>query len=126
MTFTVLLFASRKPNSTPTEFRDYFENKHIPLLRSICGDTFPSSYTRHYTAQAESDTGFDPVVLVGDKHDVTWDVLALCGFEDQAQFQQYGALVSEPDTAKRIAKDLENFADGSKTKLVVSGETVST
>ncbi|KAF2017957.1 hypothetical protein BU24DRAFT_449521 [Aaosphaeria arxii CBS 175.79] len=141
MTYTIVLFVSRRPNITTDQFRDFWENSHIPLLKSIAGKAFPLSHTRHYVARVNSKAGdragvktastkiaasAAPVVLVGNANEVDWDGYAELVFRDELHFQQFFALVNEPDAAERIQMDEEQFSDPDKFKIVVLGDTVST
>jgi hypothetical protein len=39
----------RRSGITPHQFKEHFETVHIPLLKSVVGEDFPLSHTRHYT-----------------------------------------------------------------------------
>ena len=65
-------------------------------------------------------------MLVGDKDDVNWDGFAELVFRDELHFQQFFAVVNEPEAAERIQQDEERFTDASKFKVVVIGETICT
>lgn len=123
------------------EFKEHYENIHVPLLKSVTGASFPISHTRHYVARAESGAGdragvrtastkrleaTAPVVLVGTKDDVAWDAFATLTFRDELHFQQFFALVNDPAAAERIQEDEEKFSDAEKFKVVVLGQTLST
>lgn len=141
MTYTIVLFVSRKPGLSIADFKEHWEDKHVPLLKSVAGRAFPLSHTRHYVARVESGAGeragvtsasgrrasaAAPVVLVGNEEDVAWDGYAELTFRDELHFQQFFALVNDPEAADRIQQDEERFSDPSKFKVVVLGETIST
>lgn len=42
MTFAVLIFAYRKPGTTPEQFRAHYEEKHVPLIKEISGEYVPA------------------------------------------------------------------------------------
>ena len=68
MTFTILIFAYRKPGLTPAQFRIHGEQIHIPLIKSLTGPLFPLSHVRRYihrTKIAEEAGG--PEGTVGTK-----------------------------------------------------------
>lgn len=48
MTFTVILFISRPQNLNPAAFKHEYESNYLPILKSIVGNDFPLSHTRHY------------------------------------------------------------------------------
>lgn len=38
MTYSILIFAYRKPGTTPEQFRAHYEGKHVPLVKEISGE----------------------------------------------------------------------------------------
>jgi hypothetical protein len=127
MTFSFLLFVTRKPSLTPSDFKKYWETKHIDLIKSIVGDKFPLTHTRHYIARpAEENGGWPAAVLVGAQEDFTYDGFAELVFEDEKAFKSFFAVISEPEAAAKLAEDEERFAVREKTRAVVVGESVVT
>ncbi|KAF2467316.1 uncharacterized protein BDR25DRAFT_305713 [Lindgomyces ingoldianus] len=139
MVYTIVLFVSRKPGFSIAQFKEHWEGKHIPLLKSIAGPSFPLSHTRNYVARVGGGAGTragvspgvdatstSPVVLVGNVEAVDWDGYAELKFRDELHFQQFFALVNEPEAAAKIQEDEERFSDSEKFKVVVLGETIST
>ncbi|OCL04255.1 hypothetical protein AOQ84DRAFT_122374 [Glonium stellatum] len=133
MPFSVLLFASRKPGLSPAAFRDHWENKHVPLVKSITGSHFPISHTRRYIARTEGGSSGGPanpetpaVVLVGKQEDFDYDGIAELTFSDESAFQTFFGIVSAPDAAAKISEDEDQFLDKSKLKAVVIGDTTVT
>lgn len=50
MTYSVLIFAYRKPGTTPEQFRAHYEGKHVPLVKEIGGEYVPAPAPgRHFT-----------------------------------------------------------------------------
>lgn len=54
MTYTVLALIFRKPSITPDQFRTHYDTVHVPLLKSLVGDTFPMTHTRNYITRTSS------------------------------------------------------------------------
>jgi hypothetical protein len=128
MSFSLLLFATRRPDLSPEEFKAHWETKHVPLIKSIAGDQFPISHTRTYLArpaQAENAT-WPAAVLVGSQEDFAYDGFAELVFPDEAAFKSFFALVSEPDNAAKIAADEEKFIVREALKAVVIGDKTVT
>jgi EthD domain len=132
-TYTVIIFAYRKPDTTPAHFKTMYESKHIPLVQSITGSLFPLSHTRRYLARAEcspqvgSDKSTYPAaVLVGGQADFDYDAIAELLFQDQAAFQAFFAKVSEPANAQKLAEDEDLFLDRSRMRAVALDDTVVT
>ncbi|KAL1629224.1 hypothetical protein SLS56_005447 [Neofusicoccum ribis] len=80
MPYTVLIFAYRKPGLTPEEFKNHYENVHVPLIKSIAGDKFPLSHPRSYINRTESkeDQGnsFPATVLAATQDDFCYDAIS--------------------------------------------------
>ncbi|ORX94172.1 EthD domain-domain-containing protein [Clohesyomyces aquaticus] len=124
MTFSFLLFITRKPTISPEEFKTYWDTKHVELLKSIAGDNFPLTHTRHYIARpAETNGSWPAAILIGSQDDFTYDGIAELVFPDESAFQTFFGIVSAPEAAAKIAADEETFIVREKMKAVVMGET---
>ncbi|KAL4917405.1 EthD domain-containing protein [Aspergillus aurantiobrunneus] len=122
--FTIVVFVTRRPDLSPAEFRDHWENKHIPLLQRLGGEFFPRSHTRHYLQHEETDDGSDYPIrpLVGDPGNFTYDGFAVVNFASQAAFQQFLPVMTSPD----VLEDEERFTDRAKMKAVELGDVRAT
>lgn len=120
--FTVMIFTWRLPSVTPAEFKDHYENKHMPLIQSLTGSLFPESHTRYYVqrtsllnAEGSTDTTAHPAsVLVGTQEDFTYDALAELKFKDEEAFQIFFAKCGAPEVAAQVAEDEKMFLQRSK------------
>ncbi|KAL1853207.1 hypothetical protein Daus18300_011855 [Diaporthe australafricana] len=41
MTYSILIFAYRKPGTTPEQFQSHYEGKHVSLIKEISGEYVP-------------------------------------------------------------------------------------
>lgn len=103
MTYSIIIFAYRKPGTTPEQFKKHYEESHIPLLREIAGETFPLSHTRRYILRAEGEAegttrnATTPAsVLMGSQADFDFDATAELIFKDAAEFQKFCMLPPPP------------------------------
>lgn len=50
MPYSMLLMLPRRPDLTPEQFREHYENGHVPLINSLCEDPNlrPILYKRTY------------------------------------------------------------------------------
>ncbi|KAI0421865.1 EthD domain-containing protein [Xylaria grammica] len=134
MGYSVLIFAYRKPGTTPEQFKAYYENCHVPLVRELAGAYFPLSHTRRYLHrthnQSDANTARNPStpasVLIGSQEDFDYDAFAELTFEDETAFQTFFAIIQQPENAAKIAADEEKFLDRSRTPAVVLGDTTET
>ncbi|ORX99215.1 EthD domain-domain-containing protein [Clohesyomyces aquaticus] len=133
MAYTILLFLTRKPTISPEEFKDYWENTHIPLLQSLTGPLFPTQFTRRYLARIHRK-GFGgpanpdrpPLLLRGTPDDFDWDAVGELTFENEKAFSQFYNTIYESDIAAKLADDEAKFIANGSLKAVVVGETTET
>ena len=130
MSYRILLFLYRKPGFSPTVFKAYCETKHVPLLQSIAGVQFPKVHVRRYVHRASyassSTDSYPASVLVGTQSDFEYEAIAKAIFDNEAGFQAFMGMMSQPDAAARIAEDEEKLLDRSKMKAVVLGDCNTT
>ncbi|PYH90617.1 hypothetical protein BO71DRAFT_72123 [Aspergillus ellipticus CBS 707.79] len=122
MTYSLLLLCRRKAGLTPVEFENYFETKHVPLIRSLTEDTFPI-HQRFYMHREEQD-GYPAKLLLGS--DPNHDALCIMTWKDEAASQEYFARIQEPDSFKQIMDDDANFVDRPSTTMAVLGSSHTT
>lgn len=109
----ILLFVKRKDGISRDQFVDYYENNHVPLIRSHVGQ-FIESYTRNYIdpdAPLSASTG-------SARLDV--DVVTELVVRDVDTMQRMFAVAAEPTVAADIAADEEKFVDRSASRMFVA------
>ena len=131
MAYRVLIFAYRKPGTTPAAFKSHYESSHVPLVQSIAGAHFPKAHVRRYIHRTErsasaTDDDYPASVLAGAQSDFEYDAIAELIFDDEVAFQTFFGLVSQPEAADKISKDEDMFLDRAKMKVVVLGDCVTT
>ena len=107
----------RKPELSREDFIAYYENNHVPLIRSllpgICG------YRRNFI---EPEGAF--VSAGAAARD--FDVITELWFADRAAYDAAMTRHAQPQVAAAIAADEENFLDRAKTRMFVVDERIST
>ncbi|KAE8336902.1 hypothetical protein BDV24DRAFT_141026 [Aspergillus arachidicola] len=128
MVFKALLYITRKPGTTPTEFQTHYETVHLPLLQKLAGADFPLSHRRLYLARPApgEDNSFPAAVLIGNQEDFAFDAIVELTFTDEAAFKVFFARRQEPGTKELVDADEEKFLDQTKFKAVVLGEVHET
>ncbi|KAI0868280.1 EthD domain-containing protein [Hypoxylon argillaceum] len=132
MAYSLLVFLSRKPGTTPEQFKDYYNNSHLPLYRNLVGSRFSVLHTQRYlhrtTAPSDSNTPRNPStpasVFLGTQADFDYDVVVTIDFKDAEAFQAFYEYVQQPDIAAAVAADEERFLDRSQTRTAVLGEKI--
>ena len=108
----LLMLGRRRQDLTPAQFRDHYENVHIPLMRNLTGDTFPLSHERHYVARARDGGSFPAAVLPGgDPAAFDYDAVAVLTYRDRAHFDANWAFFEDPETRRIIAEDEAKFSE---------------
>lgn len=133
MTYTILLFVTRRPDLSPEQFKNHYENVHIPLAQRLCAGCWPTKFTRQYLARI-TRKGFGgpnnpdrpPLLLRGDAQNINYDVVSEMTFESEHAFQSFYKKVYEKDVAAILAADETKFLELGQTRVVVVGETIST
>ena len=133
MPYVVLVFVTRNPTLTSEEFRDHWENTHIPLMKSLTGRLFPLLHTRRYLARTDrlgyggpANRDRPPLVLRGSIDNFDYDATAELTFESEDAFRRFYRALYEPETAAILSRDEELFLDTGKIITVVVGDTQST
>ena len=139
MPYTITTFLTRKPGTTPQQFKTHYETVHIPLLKLKVGPLFPISHTRHYITRtpsnlSSSDTtndNYKPTVYGGTAEDFDNDVHAVLVFASFDQFLAFASEVGEmADKDEEWKDDCGRFLDvrgrGGGMKSVAVEEAVVT
>lgn len=123
MPYNIIVFISRKPTISHSEFERHYECTHIPLLKFYGQEYFPRIHRRHYPPFNENarPAGLQDVVIASDV-----DAIAEISFDDEAAFQAFMSRLMIREVSRAIRKDEEKFVDPGKIKIfVVRGETKS-
>jgi hypothetical protein len=99
--YKVTAFLTRKPGMTRNQFRDYYENRHAPLVGQLTPKM--AAYRRNYV-------NLDGPLKRGE-HLIAFDVVTEMEFEDQAACERWVEAYQVPDVLARISADEENFLD---------------
>jgi len=79
-TWKILLLMKRRPGMSVADFRDYYENHHVPLAMSHGGGVQLSKYVRRYLEpQGNAETGLN--------EELPYDVITELWFDNEAMWQ---------------------------------------
>ena len=115
--FTILIYGFRAANITHAEYKDHYDNVHVPLAKSIAGHAWPISHTRHYFGGNAS--------LAAISAPVDWDSLAVLTFKDETHAFTFNHLIGQPEAAAKIHADEKLFMSEDSPKMVVIGTDTS-
>jgi uncharacterized protein (TIGR02118 family) len=78
-TWKILLLMKRRPGMSVEAFRDYYENRHVPLALKYDGGAM-TRYVRRYLEP-------QPNAELGTNEELPYDVVSELWFEDEAAFR---------------------------------------
>ncbi|KAJ4305360.1 hypothetical protein N0V90_000891 [Kalmusia sp. IMI 367209] len=121
MTYSVILHVPRKPSLSPEDFKYYWENTHVPLLKSLVRYDFPLSHTRHYIerpsvldpAVDQSSSTTESLPNIGDV-----DGVAVLTFANKEHYERFKGKLADGKNRKAYEEDLNIFVDLSGLKKV--------
>lgn len=108
MTFTILMFMSRKPGTTIEQFKNHYEHNHIPLIKEALSDCLPLSHTRYYLDEAAD-----------------YDCITKLDFRDGEHSAQFNNTFATSPRKAELEADQAAFVDGAKFKVLVVEEQIA-
>ena len=126
MPYTVILFVTRKPGLSISDFQHHWENVNIPLLKHMTGEDFPLAHTRHYVERDTSLPASPANVLKGSQEDFGYDAVTIWTFADQGHWERFKGKWKHGEVHEALERDENAWMDKSKLKAVVVGDTRST
>jgi hypothetical protein len=105
--FYVISFLSKRPDLTLSQFKDYYETQHVPLVLSLA--KAPAIYTRRFIDQTQPYDRAQPPI--------DFDVLTELAFNTEHEFltDWVQPLLSSQESHK-VSKDEEAFIDRTRTR----------
>jgi hypothetical protein len=113
MVFNVLIFGFRAVNLSHDEYKEHYENVHVPLAQSFAGDTWPLSHTRHYYGGNKTHSTVSAPM--------GWDSMAVLTFRDKTHAVMFNGMLKTSAAAKAIHEDELKFMAEGSPKMVVIG-----
>lgn len=111
---TALLYCYRLPSLTPDEFRNYVEENHVPLVKSLLGRHHPLTHTRYYT---NKESGY----VMGSVSTDDPDLIAVIEYESQDAMKESMRLRSADGVREVIQADEDRFMVRERVKVIVLG-----
>jgi hypothetical protein len=123
--FMVLL--KRKQGMTPGQFRDHYENNHVPLGEKFIGHLLVS-FSRHYPGTMADFTSDDWTTgRMGDGDaGCAYDAISIYEFRDEAAVAEMAAILAQPEVCGALSADERRFLDRAQCRMglceVIEGE----
>ena len=110
--FKAMAVMARKPGLSKAEFIDYYENHHVPLIRSMFEF---AEYRRSYVDLTDA-------ILAPEVEKPDFDVVTELWFNNRADYEAMLAGPDDPAIARRVADDEAHFLDRAKTRFFIVDE----
>jgi hypothetical protein len=111
----VMAFLNKREDLETRAFIDYYENNHVPLIRSLAPT--PIGYRRNYLRRGDELNLEDP--------SIDFDVVTELHFPDRDAYLAWGAALSRDDGGERVATDERRFLDRPRTRAYIVEEYVT-
>ncbi|MDE8654550.1 EthD domain-containing protein [Novosphingobium album (ex Liu et al. 2023)] len=116
ITYKILLFMKRKPGMSMEDFRDYYENRHVPLCRKYMAGIV--RYMRRYLEP-------QPNAETGRNDELPYDVVTEMWFDDEATYRRTLEYITTNVMSDEVIADESNFFDRARNRIatVIECET---
>ena len=120
MPASLLIYTVRHPSLTLTEFKDYYETKHIPLIVKNLGEFKPIGNMRYYMDR--SPEGAPKTWFPSLDEKFRYDCVTVVTWKDEKTLQSALDTTTKSEAAAIVTAEEERFIDRNKTRLVFVGE----
>ena len=107
----VFAYLKKRDDISTEEFRDYYENHHVPLVLSFA--PMPKVYKRNYLIRGDDHNLEDP--------SIDFDVVTELVWDDRSGSEEWRAKLGREE----IGNDEEKFIDRPRTRAYIVEEGVS-
>ncbi|WP_439134069.1 EthD domain-containing protein [Pseudomaricurvus sp.] len=114
--YKILLFMKRRPGMSKEEFRDYYENHHVPMALKYASGI--KKYVRRYLDP-------QPRPETGDGEDLGYDVITELWFEDEKIFEGTLKYLSTAVLPDEVIEDEKQLFDRERMRLATTVEYVT-
>ena len=119
--FSNFALVARKPGVSFEDFKNYYENHHIPMfMKLVDGEKHISKYTRHYFQRDGKDTPSSEGYEFDSAGTWDFDVLTHVVYKSKAAFDEMWEKFKEVQHV--ISEDEKTFLDQKKMKVFFVGD----
>lgn len=117
-----IVLLKRRSDMSREDFIDYYENKHVPLVRQLLPTI--GHYSRNYLDLDISPKQHESVSEVTAPPPY-FDVITEIWFEGQSAYDQFVADLLDPEVSRRLQQDEANFLDRRVIQTFMADERIS-
>ena len=107
-----MVLLKRRPDISLEQFKDHYENNHVPLGEKFIGHLLVG-FSRHYPGAMTDFTADDWTTgRMGDK-DVgcAYDAISVYEFRDEAAITEMAEILKRPEVSMALSEDEKRFLD---------------
>jgi len=112
----MIVLLKRKPGTTMAEFQSYYEKYHAPLV--IGSNPLLRKFVRNYLSGVGNE-------MYPEDAETPFDCVTEAWFDSEADYQRSVAGILNPEKAREIAEDEEQFLDRDATRWYTAIERES-
>lgn len=105
--YRMVIFMKRKQGLTPAQFREHYEERHIPVCMPYMQGA--RRYRRHY---------FEPLAT---GEELPFDVMTELWFDDRRTCEIVAETMARDAMPRDVIADEERFLDRAKTRTAITG-----
>lgn len=107
--YKLMAFISRKPGTSPEEFRAYYESKHTKVIAEVAPPM--AAYRRNYLKFGEAFSRSEELI--------DFDVVVDMEFVNREDCQRWFDAFRNPDAFAKVLEDERQFLDADRVRVCV-------
>ena len=118
----IVLFLTRKPGTTPEQFKHHYETSHAPLAMKHLGHLY-TSYQRNYADFRTPTLGEREAGVT--QADPLYDCITVISVADDAALEEFWRIGTQPGITELFAEDEAKFLDRDKLLIHICHEVTT-
>lgn len=121
----LMMFMKRKQGITFEQFRDHYENVHVPMVAKWVGHLM-TDFKRYYPHDAINLYVGRPDADQAPQNDggVDYDAVSIYSIRDEAALEELLRIAQDPEFTRAVTEDEANFADRAVSRQTMTEEIV--
>jgi uncharacterized protein (TIGR02118 family) len=120
----LICFLKRKPGISPEQFREHYENSHVPFAQKYIGHLL-TRYVRNYPIFAMLNPSSVPPGTQPVPYEIGYDAITEMHVKDMAAIEEIGRIFNDPQIQPILKADELKFLDDKSTVMIMCDEVDS-
>jgi hypothetical protein len=119
------MFMKRKQGITFEQFRDHYENVHVPMVAKWVGHLM-TDFRRYYPQDAINLYVGRPDADQAPENDggIDYDAVSIYSIKDEAALEELLRIAQDPEFTRTVTEDEANFADRAVSRQTMTEEII--